>query len=52
MIKKAMRIIPRSPNWYFTTLGDATFGRNDTDALGEYSNAVQSSPVYSWLILD
>jgi adenylate cyclase len=47
MIKKAMRLNPRSPNWYFTTLGDAyLWAQRYNDALGEYSNAVQNSPGY------
>ena len=47
MIKKAMRLNPRSPNWYFTTLGDAyLWAQRYNDALGEYRDAVQSSPGY------
>ena len=52
MIKKAMRLNPRSPNWFFTTLGDAyLWAQRYSEAVGEYSNAVQNSPGYLFAYL-
>jgi adenylate cyclase len=52
MIKKAMRLNPRPPNWYFLTLGDAyLWGQRYDEAVEEYTKAVQSSPGFLWAYL-
>jgi adenylate cyclase len=52
MIKKAMRLNPRPPNWYFLTLGDAyLWGQRCNEAVEEYTKAVQSSPGFLWAYL-
>jgi adenylate cyclase len=52
MIKKAMRLNPRPPNWYFLTLGDAfLWAQRYDEAVEEYTNAVQSSPGFLWAYL-
>lgn len=45
LIKKAMRLNPFPPNWYFLSLGDAHFWMERYDeAVGEYTKALQRSP--------
>jgi adenylate cyclase len=52
MIKKAMRLNPRPPNWYFTTLGDAyLWAQRCQEAVVEYTKAVQHSPGFLWAYL-